>query len=207
MPQGPGLVTRRRERTHQRSRDPRVERIERGEVAPPRDRSFVLAPCGRCRRQRLGRPAGALLQPRTLGIHPPLELGPLADEEPIEERPRVDPDRRFYIAALQRLLEGLHVAGEHSLIQPQLGRAEQQLVCVKIAPQRVAGLFEEGARVSGVALGPEVGHHLVAAQTDRKSTRLNSSHVRISYAVFCLKKKTSNTSDQDTVTEPSETVT
>src|SRR5690554_7144990 len=27
------------------------------------------------------------------------------------------------------------------------------------------------------------------ASTDRKSTRLNSSHVRISYAVFCLKKK------------------
>src|SRR3989442_8505357 len=26
--------------------------------------------------------------------------------------------------------------------------------------------------------------------SDRKSTRLNSSHVRISYAVFCLKKKT-----------------
>src|SRR5436305_3526592 len=31
------------------------------------------------------------------------------------------------------------------------------------------------------------GSHLPAA--DRKSTRLNSSHVRISYAVFCLKKK------------------
>src|SRR5690554_7464267 len=27
---------------------------------------------------------------------------------------------------------------------------------------------------------------------DRKSTRLNSSHVRISYAVFCLKKKNTN---------------
>src|SRR5690606_41763829 len=27
------------------------------------------------------------------------------------------------------------------------------------------------------------------AQLDRKSTRLNSSHVKISYAVFCLKKK------------------
>src|SRR5690606_40107028 len=27
---------------------------------------------------------------------------------------------------------------------------------------------------------------------DRKSTRLNSSHVKISYAVFCLKKKTDN---------------
>src|SRR5690349_23006717 len=35
-------------------------------------------------------------------------------------------------------------------------------------------------------------HRLVsgmARRTDRKSTRLNSSHVEISYAVFCLKKK------------------
>src|SRR5690349_22495969 len=33
--------------------------------------------------------------------------------------------------------------------------------------------------------------HLEAADgLDRKSTRLNSSHVEISYAVFCLKKKT-----------------
>src|SRR5690554_3625467 len=30
---------------------------------------------------------------------------------------------------------------------------------------------------------------LKAGGVDRKSTRLNSSHVRISYAVFCLKKK------------------
>src|SRR2546430_3007486 len=30
---------------------------------------------------------------------------------------------------------------------------------------------------------------LRALQTDRKSTRLNSSHSQISYAVFCLKKK------------------
>src|SRR5436309_13535716 len=29
----------------------------------------------------------------------------------------------------------------------------------------------------------------VVMQGDRKSTRLNSSHVKISYAVFCLKKK------------------
>src|SRR5690606_41839553 len=32
--------------------------------------------------------------------------------------------------------------------------------------------------------------HRVAHVLDRKSTRLNSSHVKISYAVFCLKKKT-----------------
>src|SRR3989442_3653568 len=29
----------------------------------------------------------------------------------------------------------------------------------------------------------------IRIESDRKSTRLNSSHVRISYAVFCLKKK------------------
>src|SRR5690349_24057310 len=32
---------------------------------------------------------------------------------------------------------------------------------------------------------------------DRKSTRLNSSHVEISYAVFCLKKKKKNKIDTD----------
>src|SRR2546426_8045765 len=32
-------------------------------------------------------------------------------------------------------------------------------------------------------------HRLEAVITDRKSTRLNSSHLVISYAVFCLKKK------------------
>src|SRR6266496_4792215 len=36
-----------------------------------------------------------------------------------------------------------------------------------------------------VALRPAHG----APRADRKSTRLNSSHVEISYAVFCLKKK------------------
>src|SRR5215467_547586 len=34
--------------------------------------------------------------------------------------------------------------------------------------------------------------HVPANQRDRKSTRLNSSHLVISYAVFCLKKKKKN---------------
>src|SRR2546430_4276146 len=40
--------------------------------------------------------------------------------------------------------------------------------------------------------GPSVTiktHHNVGGLRDRKSTRLNSSHSQISYAVFCLKKK------------------
>src|SRR5215475_15706177 len=39
---------------------------------------------------------------------------------------------------------------------------------------------ERSSRWSGLPLSSKV---------DRKSTRLNSSHVKISYAVFCLKKK------------------
>src|SRR5690554_209976 len=38
----------------------------------------------------------------------------------------------------------------------------------------------------------EAANYLRPAEGDRKSTRLNSSHVRISYAVFCLKKKKNN---------------
>src|SRR5690606_39758197 len=34
-----------------------------------------------------------------------------------------------------------------------------------------------------------IGEVIIAVEGDRKSTRLNSSHVKISYAVFCLKKK------------------
>src|SRR5438034_3934318 len=37
-----------------------------------------------------------------------------------------------------------------------------------------------------------------AARTDRKSTRLNSSHTVISYAVFCLKKKRKKKEERDT---------
>src|SRR2546430_4667163 len=42
-----------------------------------------------------------------------------------------------------------------------------------------AGRLDDGARV----------HEDVLDRGDRKSTRLNSSHSQISYAVFCLKKK------------------
>src|SRR5207253_5799942 len=47
-----------------------------------------------------------------------------------------------------------------------------------------------GRGAHAVALqAPHVGCSDPAGQQDRKSTRLNSSHVAISYAVFCLKKK------------------
>src|SRR5690554_7791021 len=46
---------------------------------------------------------------------------------------------------------------------------------------RTAGLGDTGTKTSRI--------RCLSPFRDRKSTRLNSSHVRISYAVFCLKKK------------------
>src|ERR1035441_11123000 len=50
-------------------------------------------------------------------------------------------------------------------------------------------------KIDAVAVVTPVWTHyeLAKAALDRKSTRLNSSHLGISYAVFCLKKKKNNT--------------
>src|SRR5947209_14584378 len=62
---------------------------------------------------------------------------------------------------------------------------------------------ESAARFTGVRIGivSEIAGDAAAdresaAPGDRKSTRLNSSHANISYAVFCLKKKTSSRSSR-----------
>src|SRR5437867_5098734 len=56
--------------------------------------------------------------------------------------------------------------------------ADDVLPVVRPDDQRGAALVADPGRTTG--------------RTDRKSTRLNSSHRTISYAVFCLKKKKSN---------------
>src|SRR5438132_8735469 len=58
-------------------------------------------------------------------------------------------------------------------------------------PPRPAPASERPEPVAGVAAGPV---------PDRKSTRLNSSHTVISYAVFCLKKKKKKTNNHSTRT-------
>src|SRR3970282_2840923 len=50
-----------------------------------------------------------------------------------------------------------------------------------LEPPAALAIVKDGAQGSGRR-----------AREDRKSTRLNSSHITISYAVFCLKKKTKN---------------
>src|SRR5438067_5492064 len=73
-------------------------------------------------------------------------------------------------------------------------------------PRRVGGRGEiaqvallahrdRGLALRAHALARALTRHLLLGEgRDRKSTRLNSSHVSISYAVFCLKKKTASLS-------------
>src|SRR5256885_9347304 len=61
------------------------------------------------------------------------------------------------------------------------------------APPRTAPSSQAGAPAAATHRGPpRAGERPVTGRlrpVDRKSTRLNSSHLVISYAVFCLKKK------------------
>src|SRR3712207_8298577 len=52
-------------------------------------------------------------------------------------------------------------------------------------PQALGGINHDPGTASRGSRGPGAD----VARPDRKSTRLNSSHANISYAVFCLKKK------------------
>src|SRR5277367_7002994 len=53
-------------------------------------------------------------------------------------------------------------------------------------------LFRSGLRPSAPGSTND-GRWPIPQRPDRKSTRLNSSHITISYAVFCLKKKKTHT--------------
>src|SRR5258708_20439907 len=55
------------------------------------------------------------------------------------------------------------------------------------------GLANQDAGSARLKCNAGVIYHIDLTTKDRKSTRLNSSHQIISYAVFCLKKKTEKT--------------
>src|SRR2546427_6695120 len=88
--------------------------------------------------------------------------------------------------------QALDVPQDHR--QPVLRRKSHQLLldpgayfCAGVQLLRVLGPGLQITRSERLFLvGPDRGRRVEA---DRKSTRLNSSHSQISYAVFCLKKK------------------
>src|SRR3712207_6901810 len=68
----------------------------------------------------------------------------------------------------------------------RLSGAQRFLIGLDFGPQTP----KVGCLLGGhAAMGVETGRLISHGGLDRKSTRLNSSHANISYAVFCLKKK------------------
>src|SRR5258707_4832745 len=63
------------------------------------------------------------------------------------------------------------------------------LCCMIGVGTGIRGLLKQRRASKGQRLTAFVGTILSLITLDRKSTRLNSSHANISYAVFCLKKK------------------
>src|SRR5690625_6439453 len=80
-------------------------------------------------------------------------------------------------ADLAEALELAEDTGVATALRRSLDRARMS------EAERLGAMIAEWVRASGLTQAQ------FAREIDRKSTRLNSSHVAISYAVFCLKKK------------------
>src|SRR5690242_21509696 len=72
---------------------------------------------------------------------------------------------------------------------PISGMSTLPHVLIAIGGATLAGAAWAG--IAGVLKATTGAHEVISTIIDRKSTRLNSSHMSISYAVFCLKKKMS----------------
>src|SRR3546814_4483848 len=85
------------------------------------------------------------------------------------------------------------VRGSEETVRNAVDDIHALVEAVSVIEGQLTGLQEALAQVAQVAQGIDA----IAKQTnllaDRKSTRLNSSLMRISYAVFCLQKKTHQT--------------
>src|SRR2546429_6081593 len=69
-------------------------------------------------------------------------------------------------------------------------RPRERDVQVRATQRERRGMRAHGQGGPAGGIGGQIDHaHRRVAPIDRKSTRLNSSHGYISYAVFCLKKK------------------
>src|SRR5205085_12095785 len=99
------------------------------------------------------------------------------------------PTTEIYTLSLHDALPIFVALAAYHTPDRRTGRRALGILCFSSAVAAVYGIVffvAHGASFHARARGP-VGHYMTFA--DRKSTRLNSSHSQISYAVFCLKKK------------------
>src|SRR5438132_3751808 len=95
--------------------------------------------------------------------------------------------------ALRRVAEGSSLEDVlRSIADATLVAAAADVVIVRILDDEGASLEARAVSASSTSVAAELqGSRTAPGAGDRKSTRLNSSHTVISYAVFCLKKKKS----------------
>src|SRR5699024_11544671 len=101
-------------------------------------------------------------------------------------------DRDLYLLLL-RTLPGLVHCTYTTLFRSRAGPRAASPAGRRRCPAAAGGQRGGGRRAPRRACragGPRARPSGRSSASDRKSTRLNSSHVSISYAVFCLKKKT-----------------
>src|SRR2546429_3650376 len=116
----------------------------------------------------------------------------------IPQLPRQHPFHPLRLRKGQRIEPGVEIGPQPHTVAPHV-RIVFDAILVPLEPR--LGIEPRHPyvqrRLVGIAIGirgAELGMlERLAVQLDRKSTRLNSSHGYISYAVFCLKKKMSLT--------------
>src|SRR3712207_7395834 len=78
--------------------------------------------------------------------------------------------------------------------------AQQQIIEKQRLERELQLAYEIQISILPRVLPQLQGYDFGATMVDRKSTRLNSSHANISYAVFCLKKK-KNEESEDSISD------
>src|SRR5689334_24560243 len=101
---------------------------------------------------------------------------------------RATPDEQF--EEITRGTVDLHVAEElKSKLRRSYEKGQPLSIKTGFDPNRPDLHLGHSLLLTRMRRFQEFGHQVVFLIGDRKSTRLNSSHSSISYAVFCLKKK------------------
>src|SRR5215510_9450707 len=98
-------------------------------------------------------------------------------------------DRRRLTESVGSCAFGVRVASNGYIVTASCGKSQRH----ERERRDAFGSRGSGARRRGTAVPTRRCGRCRTGSRDRKSTRLNSSHVAISYAVFCLKKKKNQT--------------
>src|SRR5206468_10572172 len=101
----------------------------------------------------------------------------------------------FCSSDAHRHLHSFPTRRSSDLIDAKVGSAGWEKICRAMEAAFRSRQFERGVIDGIAAVSRELAKHF----PDRKSTRLNSSHDQISYAVFCLKKKNVQQRERDEI--------